>query len=114
MTETISYTLDVERLIADLGGATACQRRLERMGVKISVATVRASRKRGYLTQDRLCNLLAHQALFGKAPIDIYKYLIRRDGLPDQGQPRRGGPPSLWIHGSRPAPASPRASAASR
>lgn len=112
MTETVSYTLDVDALVWDLGGPSACLRRLHQMGVKVSKSTILYSRKRGILPQRLLANLLAHQALFGPGPLDINKYVIRQEGPPKLGRaPRPGRHPArrgLW-----PKPASPPASAAS-
>ena len=103
-----SYKLDIPQLIDDLGGTTACQRRLLFMGIDVAKSTLTVAKRRGHLNTQFLANLMAHQALFGPAPVDLNKYLIREEDPAKARRARRSQ------HAPKRAPAAPSPSAQPR
>lgn len=84
------YTLDLRRLLRDLGGPAEVHRRLVQMGFDVKKRTVAKWNERGDIAIPYLVNLLAHRA-FLDGPLDINAYIIPTENL---RVPRRPPPVS--------------------
>ena len=73
-----TYRFDLRTFVDDLGGPTACWRRLASMGIPIKQRTVNKWLERGSMDTVYLVNLMAHEA-FENGPVDLNRYIVRVD-----------------------------------
>lgn len=75
MVSGMSYRLDLERLIADLGGPTQVAYVLTKMGLPTGARTPEKWVERDSMNAVYLANLLAHE-LLTNGPFDLTRYLV--------------------------------------
>lgn len=94
------YQFDLRKFVDDLGGPTACWRRLQDMGVELKPRTINKQLERGDMALVYIVNLMAHRAL-EEGPVDLNRYILPSPGSAPI-RPRLSAAP-----GSEPAPAPP-------
>jgi hypothetical protein len=77
------YRFDVKSFIRALGGPTRCWRRLLAMGVEVKQSTLDKWVERDNMDAVYIANLLAHEALHGDGPPDIFPFIVPVEG--DEG-----------------------------